>query len=134
MGVVDNVRFPGFISDEERDCLYHAANCAVFPSLYEPFGIVALEAMIAGCPVVVSEIGGLREFVRHDKTGVTVYPDDAQSVAWGILSTLRDPARAAARAKEAQQVARREFNWDAIAARTIAVYQRVVDERKRIEW
>lgn len=134
MGVVDNVRFPGFISDEERDCLYHAANCAVFPSLYEPFGIVALEAMIAGCPVVVSEIGGLREFVRHDKTGVTVYPDDAQSVAWGIRSTLRDPARAAARAKEAQQVARREFNWDAIAARTIAVYQRVVDERKRIEW
>ncbi len=134
LGVVDRVYFPGFISDEERDCLYHTANCAVFPSLYEPFGIVALEAMLAGCPVVVAEVGGLREVVRHGKTGITVYPDDAQSVAWGVLSILRDPARAAARAKEAQQVARCEFNWDTIAARTIAVYQRVLDERKRIDW
>jgi glycosyltransferase involved in cell wall biosynthesis len=134
IGVAGNVYFPGFISDEERDCLYHAANCAVFPSLYEPFGIVALEAMIAGCPVVVSEIGGLREFVRHDKTGVTIYPDDPQSVAWGIMSIIRDPARAAARARKAELVARRDYSWDAIATRTIAVYQRVVDERKRIEW
>lgn len=67
-------------------------------------------------------------------SGVTVYPDDAQSVAWGVLSILRDPARAVARAKEAQQVARCEFNWDTIAARTIADYQRVLDERKRIDW
>jgi glycogen(starch) synthase len=134
LGIADNVHLPGFISDEERDYFYHTANCAVFPSLYEPFGIVALEAMMAGCPVVVSEIGGLREVVRHDKTGITVYPDDAQSVAWGILSIMRNPARAAARARDAQQVARRDFNWDAIAAQTIAVYQRVVDERRRIEW
>jgi len=135
LGVADHVHFPGFISDEERDCLYHTSDCAVFPSLYEPFGIVALEAMLAGCPVVVSEIGGLREVVCHGKTGVTVYPDDTQSVAWGILSVLRDPARAATRAREAQHLARCEFNWDMIAARTIAVYQRVLDERKRIvDW
>ncbi len=134
LGVADHVHFPGYISDEERDCLYHTSDCAVFPSLYEPFGIVALEAMVAGCPVVVAEVGGLREVVRHGKTGVTVYPDDAHSVAWGVLSTLRDPARATARAREAQRVARCEFNWDTIAARTIAVYQRVCDERKRIDW
>jgi glycosyltransferase involved in cell wall biosynthesis len=134
LGVLDHVHFPGFISDEERDCLYHAAKCAVFPSLYEPFGIVALEAMLAGCPVVVADVGGLREVVRHGKSGVTVYPDDARSVSWGVLSILRDPARAAARAKEAQQVARCEFNWDSIAARTIAVYHQVINERKRIDW
>ena len=134
LGVSDHVHFPGFISDEERDHLYHTSDCAVIPSLYEPFGIVALEAMIASCPVVVAEVGGLREVVRHGKTGVMVYLDDAQSVAWGVLSTLRDPARAAARAREAQQVARCEFNWDTIAARTIAVYQRVRDERRRIDW
>jgi len=135
LGVADHVHFPGFISNGERDCLYRTSDCAVFPSLYEPFGIVALEAMLAGCPVVVSEIGGLREVVCHGKTGVTVYPDDTQSVAWGILSVLRDPARAATRAREAQHLARCEFNWDMIAARTIAVYQRVLDERKRIvDW
>ncbi|GAB4533239.1 MAG: glycosyltransferase family 4 protein [Anaerolineae bacterium] len=134
LGVADYIHFPGFISDRERDCLYHAAACAVFPSLYEPFGIVALEAMAAGCPVVVTEVGGLREVVRHGRTGITVYPDDAQSVAWGVINTLRNPALAASRALEAQRVVRREFSWDAIAARTIAVYQRVHDERKRIDW
>ncbi len=134
LGVADHVSFPGFISDQERDCLYHLAACAVFPSLYEPFGIVALEAMSAGCPVVVTEIGGLGEVVRHGKTGVTIYPDDVQSVAWGVLHTLRNPALAAARAEAAQEVVRLDFNWDTIAARTIEVYQRVLDERKLREW
>jgi glycogen(starch) synthase len=134
LDVADHVSFPGFISDRERDCLYHVAACAVFPSLYEPFGIVALEAMSAGCPVVVTEIGGLGEVVRHGKTGVTIYPDDVQSVAWGVLHTLRNPALAAARAEAAQEVVHLDYNWDTIAAQTIAVYQRVVDERKLREW
>jgi glycosyltransferase involved in cell wall biosynthesis len=134
LGVTDHVHFPGFISDEERDLLYHVAACAVFPSLYEPFGIVALEAMAAGCPVVVAEVGGLREVVRHGKTGVTVYSDDVRSLAWGVLHTLRNPEMAAARAEEARQVVRREFNWDTVAAKTIAVYQRVLEERRKIEW
>lgn len=134
LGVADQVHFPGFISDEERDCLYHVAACAVFPSLYEPFGIVALEAMAAGCPVVVTEVGGLREVVRHGKTGITVYPDDAQSLAWGVLHTLRNPALAAVRADQARQMVRYEFNWNTIAARTTDVYQRVVEERRRVIW
>jgi glycogen(starch) synthase len=134
LGVADYVHFPGFISDRERDCLYHSAACAVFPSLYEPFGIVALEAMAAGCPVVVAEVGGLREVVRHGRTGITVYPGDVQSVAWGVMNTLRNPALAASRAVEAQQVVGREFSWDTIAARTIAVYQRVLNERMQIDW
>lgn len=134
LGVADHVSLPGFISDEERDCLYQVAACAVFPSLYEPFGIVALEAMAAGCPVVVAEVGGLREVVRHGKTGVTVYPDDAHSVAWGVLRILRNPERAAARAAEARQVVDREFNWDTIAFQTMTVYQRVLQERQRIDW
>lgn len=134
LGVAFQVHFPGFISDEERDLLYHIAACAVFPSLYEPFGIVALEAMAAGCPVVVTEVGGLREVVRHGKTGVTTYPDDVHSLAWGILHTLRNPEMATARATEARQVVRREFNWDTVAAKTIALYQRVLEERRKIDW
>lgn len=134
LGVADHVVFPGFITDEERDCLYQLAACAVFPSLYEPFGIVALEAMAMGCPVIVTEVGGLREVVRHGQTGITVYPNDAQSVALGVIETLRDPARAAARAQQAQEVVYRDYNWDTIAAQTIAVYQRVVNERQRIDW
>jgi glycosyltransferase involved in cell wall biosynthesis len=68
--------------------------------------------------------------VRHGKTGLTIYPNDAQSLAWGVLHTLRDPAMAAARAEEARQVVSHEFSWDTVAARTIAIYQRVLDERQ----
>jgi glycosyltransferase involved in cell wall biosynthesis len=134
LGVADDVKFPGYIANQDRDCLYQLAACAVFPSLYEPFGIVALEAMATGCPVIVSKVGGLREVVRNGRTGVTVYPDDAQSLALGVIATLRDPARAAARAARAQEVVYRDFNWDTIAAQTIAVYQRVIAERGRIDW
>ena len=134
LDVANHVCFPGFISDGDRDCLFHIASCAVFPSLYEPFGIVALEAMAVGCPVVVSEVGGLREVVRHGRTGVTVYADDAQSVAWGILNTLRNPELVTARAREAQRIVEREYNWDSIAARTIAIYQRILEERGKTDW
>jgi glycosyltransferase involved in cell wall biosynthesis len=134
LGVADSVTFPGYISDKERDCLYRVAACAVFPSLYEPFGIVALEAMAAGCPVVVSEVGGLREVVHHGKTGITVYPDDVRSIAWGVLRVLRHPVLAEARAHKARQMVQLVFNWDRIAAQTISVYQRVLEERRRIEW
>jgi glycosyltransferase involved in cell wall biosynthesis len=134
LGVANHVCFPGFISDGDRDCLFHIASCAVFPSLYEPFGIVALEAMAVGCPVVVSEVGGLREVVCHGKTGVTVYPNDAQSVAWGILNTLRNPELATARAREAQQIVERQYNWDSVAVRTITIYQRILEERGKTDW
>jgi glycosyltransferase involved in cell wall biosynthesis len=128
LDLAEHFSLPGYIDDKERDCLFRLASCAVFPSLYEPFGIVALEAMAAGCPVVVTEVGGFREVVRHDKTGITVYPNDAYSLAWGVLHTLRDPMLAAARAEEARQAVCCEFNWEAIAERTKAVYAKVLDE------
>ena len=134
LGVADHVIFPGFISDKERDCLYKVAACAVFPSLYEPFGIVALEAMAAGCPTIVADVGGLREVVRHGKTGLVVHRDDAHALALGVMGVLRDPARAAVRAAEAQEMVRLEFNWDTIAAQPIDIYRRVIDERGRITW
>lgn len=134
LGTGDRVVVAGFISDPERDRLLKVADAAVFPSLYEPFGIVALEAMAAKCPVIVSDVGGLSEVVRHDVTGVTVYPDNAESLAWGILHTLHDPAAAKARAKRAYRVAKEEYSWDRIAARTIEVYRRIVRERAETDW
>jgi len=133
-GVGDKVLFTGFIPDDDRDRLYKVAACAVFPSLYEPFGIVALEAMAARVPVVVSEVGGLLEVVSHAKTGITVHPDSAESLAWGINHTLARPDWAAQRARNAHEVVEREYNWQRIAQRTIEVYERVVDERAKSDW
>jgi len=72
MSLANKVMLLGYVSDEERNRLFGVADCAVFPSLYEPFGIVALEAMAARVPVVVSEVGGLREVVQHGETGITI--------------------------------------------------------------
>jgi len=134
LGVSDKVLVAGFISDPDRNRLLKVADAAVFPSLYEPFGIVALEAMAAKCPVIVSEVGGLKEVVRHDVTGVTIYPGNVESLAWGILHTLHDPAQAKARAAKAYRMVKDEYNWDRIAARTIEIYERIVRERAKTDW
>ena len=134
LNVGDKVLFTGFIPDDDRDRLYKVAACAVFPSLYEPFGIVALEAMAANVPVVVSLVGGLQEVVTHAETGICVYPDNAKSMVWGISHTLARPDWAAQRAANAHRLVLKEYNWRRIAQRTVKVYERVVDERSRITW
>ena len=130
----EKVLFTGFITDEDRDRLFKIADCAVFPSLYEPFGIVALEAMAAKCPVVVSEVGGLKDVVEHGETGITVYPDDPGSLAWGIVHTLQHPESSAARVGRAYQVVREVYNWERIARMTADVYRQIIAERTVTDW
>jgi glycosyltransferase involved in cell wall biosynthesis len=134
MHLEHKVVMPGFVSTEDRNRLFKIADCAVFPSLYEPFGIVALEGMAAGVPVVVSEVGGLKEVVTHGETGITVYPGDPNSCAWGITHTLQHPEWAAMRVQNALVEVRTVFNWDVIASQTEAVYRRVVSERAHTDW
>lgn len=130
----DAVQFTGFIPDSDLLRLYRVVDVAVYPSLYEPFGIVALEAMAAGAPVVVSDAGGLKEVVRHEETGILTYAGNAESLAWGILRTLQDPAAAQRRARNAQKAVQREFNWKRIAQQTQQVYRRVWNEYKHTRW
>jgi glycogen(starch) synthase len=100
------------------------ADAAVFPSLYEPFGIVALEAMAARCPVVVSEVGGLKEVVQCCEGGLTVQPGNPDSVAWGIVRALTEEDEARELAEAGYRKVCEEYNWDHIAALTIAAYAR----------
>jgi glycogen synthase len=134
LGVADSVVFPGRIPDQVRDELYLVSNCAVFPSLYEPFGIVALEAMAAGTPVVVSDVGGLSEVVELHETGIKVQPNDPRSLAWGILHTLQHPEWSAARVQNAARVVREQYNWHRIARMTLNTYERIVSEAKASDW
>jgi len=124
----------GFVDDSERDLLLKVADCAVFPSLYEPFGIVTLEAMAARCPVVVSAVGGLAEVVRSGDNGLSVPPSWAKGLADAINQTLADPGAARARAARAYDDVRLYYNWGSIAERKMAVMQRVIDERARTDW
>jgi glycogen synthase len=134
VGVGEKVLLTGFISDEDRDKLFKIADCAVFPSLYEPFGIVALEAMAARCPVVVSEVGGLQDVVDNNRTGIVVYPDNVDSLAWGIVHTLQHPRWSAARVENAYREVVERYNWQHIARMTAGVYRRVIAERAATDW
>ncbi len=128
-GIANKFQFIGFISDEDRDRLFKVADCAVFPSLYEPFGIVALEAMALNCPVVVSDVGGLAEVVTHRKTGLTVYADDPKSIAWGVIQSLTKTEWTAEQVINARQWVDNNFTWPQIAALTHNVYRTLLNGR-----
>lgn len=125
------VKFIGFIPDEERNQLLKVADCAVFPSLYEPFGIVALEAMALGCPVVVSDVGGLSEVVTHDLTGTTVFPDNPESIAWGVVRTLTNHELTARLVANARKWVDETFTWQRIAGLTAEVYRQTCRARRK---
>ncbi|MFQ5854208.1 MAG: glycosyltransferase family 4 protein [Anaerolineae bacterium] len=132
--VSDRFDFVGRISDDDRDRLYRVADVAVFPSLYEPFGIVALEAMAAGVPVVASSAGGLAEVVHANETGLTHEPGNPESLAWAVVQTLRHPDQAQARVESALENIRTVFSWGNVAEETMKVYGQVLEERKDVDW
>ncbi len=133
-GLQDVIHFAGFMSDEERDKIYRVADVAVFPSLYEPFGIVALEASAAGCPLVVSDAGGLGEVVRHGETGLVAHAGDPVALATAVLDCLHEPEQAQVRAAAALAEVQQTYPWDAIAITTIQIYERVLAEWQAGNW
>ena len=124
-GLENKVLFTGFMANRSLHQLYRCADVAVFPSLYEPFGIVALEGMAAGASVVASDAGGLREVVLNDVTGTSSYAGDPASLGWAILKVLRDPVRAKRLQDAAKRRLRTDFDWSLLAEQTIDVYNRV---------
>ena len=128
------ITFLDYVSNHERDCLYRVADAAIFPSLYEPFGIVALEAMAANCNVIASSVGGLGEVVRHLHNGLTVLPDNPMSIVWAVNQLFSDPIAAARRRVAAISEIRSVYNWDRVAQQTAALYGLVVNERHNTDW
>ncbi len=134
MGLAHKVLFTGFVSDEVLRKLQRCANVSVVPSLFEPFGIVALEAMAANSPVVVSDTGGLSEIVERDVSGVRVYVNDPESLAWGITKILTDEAYAKWLRTNAFKKAQEVYDWDRIAQQTRNIYDAVLNEYSKSLW
>lgn len=128
LGVAHNVSWLGYVTDEELHTLYKCADVVAIPSLYEPFGIVALEGMAARRPVVTSDAGGLTDFVEHMVTGITTYAGDANSLSWGILEMLRNPEVANRLQEDAYDKVKHIYNWKVISKRTQEVYEKVLKE------
>lgn len=125
-GLDPHVVFGGYIDDYTRNQLYHWSSVAVFPSLYEPFGIVALEAMAAGTPVVVGDVGGFQETVTHGENGLKAVPGDPASLARQIGTLLSSPDVSEKLIKKAHHDIHRQFSWKSIARDTIRVYREVI--------
>jgi glycogen(starch) synthase len=129
LGIKDNVvcRFD-FVPEEERILHYAAADVCVFPSVYEPFGIVSLEAMAMAKPVVVGAHGvvGFREQVINsgpEQNGIHVNGESSADIAWGVKEVLKDPERAKMWGKNGRERVLRYFTWKQVAEQTLQIYQ-----------
>jgi glycosyltransferase involved in cell wall biosynthesis len=135
LGVAHKCYFTGFIeSDSDVRKLFTLADVCVFPSFYEPFGIVALEAMAAGTPVIVSDIGGFSEIIDHGHTGLKVPVNNSYALARAIISLLSDPGLASSLRKNALETVQKLYHWRRIANQTTRVYERVIREYQKNPW
>ena len=138
------VWIPEMLSREETIALYSQAAVFCCPSIYEPFGIINLEAMACGTPVVASAVGGIREVVVNGETGYLVEPDlsdkpphdpkdgdaFAARLADAINTLIRDPSLARKMGQEGRRRVEKYFSWQSIALQTKALYQRLIDAGK----
>ena len=129
LGIKDKIiyRFD-FVPEDERILNYAAADVCIFPSVYEPFGIVSLEAMAMEKPVVVGARGvvGFREQVVSsgpDQNGVHVNGEEPADIAWGIRQTLKDPERAKVWGQNGRKRVQAYFTWRKVAEETIEIYE-----------
>jgi glycogen(starch) synthase len=134
LGIASRVYFTGYIDDETRDWLYREAAVAVFPSLYEPFGMVVLEAMAAMAPVVAADVGGLSEIVTHEVNGLKCYAGNPNSLADNVLRLLHEPDLAGRLADTAKQEIDKLYTWQEIARQTRLVYAEVKDDYEASAW
>ncbi|MDI9609378.1 MAG: glycosyltransferase family 4 protein [Candidatus Verstraetearchaeota archaeon] len=133
LNVSEKVTFLGHVDDETLLSIYEEASVLVIPSLYEPFGIVVLEAMSLGIPVIVSNTGGLDEIVTDGKDGLKFQSGSAEELARAIVRILEDEGLRAKLVENAKSRAS-EFSWDTTAEQTLELYKRVLDEYNANDW
>jgi glycogen(starch) synthase len=125
LGLMERGTFVGWLGDDMLHSLYRIADVCVVPSIYEPFGLVALEAMASGCPCIVADTGGLREVVPNNDVGLRFRVKDSKSLARMLNRVLGDDALAAALASEAQEHVL-NFDWADVARQTSELYAEVL--------
>jgi glycosyltransferase involved in cell wall biosynthesis len=125
LNIEENVNFLGYISGIKKYSYYKSADVCVFPSIYEAFGIVLLEAMACGKPVVASNVGGIPFVVEEGKTGLLFESGNVEDLADKIVTILKDE-ELREKMGEAGRERAKEFTWDKIAERTVEVYKEIL--------
>ncbi|WP_141431582.1 glycosyltransferase [Bacillus sp. 03113] len=119
----DCVYFIGYISDEQRNALYSICDMAIVPSLYEPFGITALESMIFAKPTIVSSTGGLKGIVENAKSGLYMVPGSSDSLIEQVIWLLENNEDAIQIGRKGKEAVEKLFNWSSIAEETKRVFE-----------
>ncbi|GGL94511.1 glycosyltransferase family 4 protein [Micromonospora yangpuensis] len=122
LGLGGNVHFAGFLDNTQLPAVLGATDATVVPSLYEPFGMVALEAAAAGAPLAVARTGGLAEIVEPGVTGVTFPHSDPSALAGAVDQLLGDEVFARRVARQARRMVGQRYGWATIAANTAQTY------------
>lgn len=126
---IRGVHFVGYVPESEKPRYFQSCDVFCAPSLgFESFGIVLLEAMAAGRPVVASSIPGYRTVLTHGREGLLVEPGDAQGLAAALLRLLRDPELRKQIGARGQETAR-NFSWEKIADRVLDLYQELLTKK-----
>jgi glycogen(starch) synthase len=129
LGLMEHGNFVGWIGDDVLHSLYRIADVCVVPSIYEPFGLVALEAMASSCPCIVADTGGLREVVPHDEVGLRFRARDPESLAEMTIRVLEDAALCRRLTADAFKHLSR-FDWGDVAERTAELYDGLLAETR----
>jgi glycogen(starch) synthase len=131
LGLMEHGTFLGWIGDDVLHSLYRLADACVVPSLYEPFGLVALEAMASDCPCIVADTGGLREIVSHGEVGLRFRARDSASLGEMVERVLTDPElRERLVAEGSEHILR--FDWADVAERTALIYASLMPDPARV--
>ncbi len=129
LGVADRVHFVGQVGRDALPGLLRSADVVVCSPWYEPFGLVPLEAMACGVPVVASAVGGMLDTVSHEETGLLVRPRDPAALAGAVSSLLSDPDRRIEFGRAGVDRVRSHYSWSAVAAASEGVYAAVLRTR-----
>ena len=128
LGLMEHGKFLGWIGDDVLHSLYAIADVCVVPSIYEPFGLVALEAMASSCPCIVADTGGLREVVPHDEVGLRFRAKDPESLAEMTIRVLDDAELCRRLTADAFRHLER-YDWGDVAERTSSLYAGLTEAR-----
>lgn len=131
LGIDDRVVFRGQVRQDELPAALRSAHVVVCAPWYEPFGIVPLEAMATGTPVVAAAVGGLIDSVVHGRTGLHVPPRDAGAIADAVTALLDDPELLASLGAAGVERTRSRYSWARVAADTERGYRRVLGRARR---
>lgn len=127
LGMTDFTVFPGRLGDETLPTYYAAADVCVVPSHYEPFGLVAIEAMASGTPVVASDVGGLQFTVVPEETGLLAPPKDKAAFAVAIDRILSDSEYRNKLGKGARKRVETMFSWEGVAQQLSELYTHILE-------